>query len=168
MASKWRLLNSHHFMKSPLLYRIRHHSDGGGMVLQTTLSRVSVEEAAPLISGYSVQGFNLRGVQVMGSVALLPRGFFHWKINSADAITPESMSIFTLIEPKLELVILGTGSRMVNIDTAVKRYLQGRGISVEIQDTANACATFNFLLDDGRLAGAALIPPETVSFIQRR
>ena len=106
MASKWRLLTAHYLTKSPLLYRIRHHSDSGGLVMQTTLSRVNVEDAAPLISGYSMLGFSLRGAHVIGSVALLPRGFFHWKINSPDDITPESMSIFTLIEPKLGLILL--------------------------------------------------------------
>ena len=106
MASRWRLLTPHHLMKSSLLCRIRHHSDGGGLVLQTTLSRINVEEAAPLISAYNMQGFTLRGVRVMGSVALLPRGFFHWNVNSPDNITPDSMSIFTLIEPKLGTIYL--------------------------------------------------------------
>lgn len=145
------------------------------MVLQTRLSRANVEGGAPLVTAYSAQGFNLKGVQVVGSVALLPKGFFHWRINSASDITPESMSLFTLIEPKLgrsiiiiimhingiynnefydclmshihimfnkclylpELVVLGTGSKLVNIDTAVKRYLQRNGISIEIQDTVS-------------------------------
>ena len=36
-----------------------------------------------------------------------------------------------------ELLVLGTGSKVVNIDTAVKRYLQRNGISIEIQDTVS-------------------------------
>ena len=29
---------------------------------------------------------------------------------------------------------------------------------------ANACATYNFLLDEGRITGAALIPPSRLQF----
>ena len=75
-------------------------------MLQTRLSRANVEGGAPLVTAYSAQGFNLKGVQVVGSVALLPKGFFHWRINSASDITPESMSLFTLIEPKLGIIIM--------------------------------------------------------------
>lgn len=151
----------------------RTHSDGA---MPTTLSRVDVGDKAPLISAYSTQGFSLQGVKVMGSVALLPKGFFHWNVNSAEGITPESLILFTLAEPKLgvyiinisiymynvhyciykyclhfntlqnvyhmtliclilELVVIGTGSKLVPMDTTIKRYLQEKGISVEVQDT---------------------------------
>lgn len=42
----------------------------------------------------------------------------------------------------------------------VKDYLKSKGIALEVQDTHNACAAFHYLMDEGRLAGAALIPPE--------
>ena len=77
---------------------VRHHSDG---LVPTTLSRVDVPEQAPLISAYSTQGFTLRGVRVMGSVALLPRGFFHWKVKRVEDITPESLVLFELTQPRL-------------------------------------------------------------------
>ena len=37
----------------------------------------------------------------MGSVALLPRGFFHWKVKRVEDITPESLVLFELIQPQL-------------------------------------------------------------------
>lgn len=79
-----------------------------------------------------------------------------------------------------ELVVLGTGSSVERINPEITKFLKRKGISIEIQDTVgplhiignillysyliqpNACATFNFMLDEGRPAGAALIPPRHI------
>ena len=89
-----------------------------------------------------------------------------------------------------DVLVLGMGTKVKKVDPAILSYLHRKGISVEIQDTVrrdwslvrctaryvtlivyvflslpsqpNACATFNFLLDEGRPAGAALIPPDYV------
>lgn len=45
-----------------------------------TFSKLEVSERAPEISGYLTNGFIIRGNAVFGSVALLPRGFFNWKV----------------------------------------------------------------------------------------
>ena len=49
--------------------------------MPTTLSRLDVSELAPVVSSYSVQGFTIRGNKLIGSLALLPRGIFHWKVD---------------------------------------------------------------------------------------
>lgn len=127
-----------------------------------TFSKLEVSERAPEISGYLTNGFIIRGNAVFGSVALLPRGFFNWKVQMVGDIVPESFALFHLIEPKLELVVLGTGSSVERINPEITKFLKRKGISIEIQDTPNACATFNFMLDEGRPAGAALIPPRHI------
>lgn len=74
-------------------------------------------------------------------------------------------------------MILGTGAKIIPVHGDVKDYLRSKGIALEVQDTVsafiklftnrrimqqqhNACAAFHYLMDEGRLAGAALIPPE--------
>lgn len=70
--------------------------------MPTTLSKIEPGEQAPIVSAFSSHGFTLRGLRkVMGSVALLPKGFFHWRIDNVKEITPESMTLFTLVHPKL-------------------------------------------------------------------
>lgn len=87
----------------------------------------------------------------------------------------------------LEIVVVGTGDRTERLQPQVLRAMRQRGIAVEVQDTVclvlgnaeaspglalalaqlmlafslqpNACATFNFLCHEGRVTGAALIPP---------
>lgn len=87
--------------------------------------------------------------------------------------------------PFLEIVVVGTGDRTERLQPHVLRAMRQRGIAVEVQDTVrpglgivegspgralarltlafslqpNACATFNFLCHEGRVTGAALIPP---------
>ncbi|CAI8044201.1 NADH dehydrogenase [ubiquinone] 1 alpha subcomplex assembly factor 3 [Geodia barretti] len=134
----------------------------GDIFLPAALSKVDPVQNAPLVQAYFTNGFMISGARVMGSVALLPRGMLHWRVASKDDLTPESFSLFHLVEPKIDVVVLGTGSKVERVDPAIRSYLQRKGISLEIQDTPNACATFNFLLDEGRLAGAALIPPDYV------
>ena len=57
----------------------------------------------------------------MGPVVLLPRGFFSWKPHSAKHITVESVQLFPLlVDPRIELLILGTGERIEFVSPHVK------------------------------------------------
>lgn len=90
----------------------------------------------------------------------------------------------------LEIVVVGTGDKSSRLDPKIQSYLRKHYISLEVQDTvsgfhlmycplktfsscsqcllcpfvlqANAAATFNFLLEERRLVGAALIPPKSI------
>jgi NADH dehydrogenase [ubiquinone] 1 alpha subcomplex assembly factor 3 len=60
----------------------------------------------------------------------------------------------------LDLLIIGTGPTVMLIAPALRKYLNGLGIRLEIQDTRNAAAQFNLLATErgvGQVA-AALIP----------
>lgn len=89
---------------------------------------------------------------------------------------------------RAEILVLGTGARLERINPSVLALLKKKGIAVEVQDTVkffrvvennflqdrksfatelnfpqfvqpNACATFNFLTAERRVAAAGLIPP---------
>lgn len=45
-----------------------------------TFGRLEVAEEAPVVGTYLTNGFIIRGNMVHGSVALLPRGVFNWKV----------------------------------------------------------------------------------------
>uniref|UniRef100_A0A4X1SXX8 NADH dehydrogenase [ubiquinone] 1 alpha subcomplex assembly factor 3 n=1 Tax=Sus scrofa TaxID=9823 RepID=A0A4X1SXX8_PIG len=80
-------------------------------------------------------------------------------VGSHQDITEGSFSLFWMLEPRIEIVVVGTGDRTERLQPQVLRAMRQRGIAVEVQDTPNACATFNFLCHEGRVTGAALIPP---------
>ncbi|XP_045931797.1 NADH dehydrogenase [ubiquinone] 1 alpha subcomplex assembly factor 3 isoform X2 [Micropterus dolomieu] len=114
------------------------------MYQRTTVSVMQKEPGSGImIHTYSSQGFNIDGN----------------KVGSYKDITEESVSLFHMLEPRIEILVLGTGARLERINPSVLALLRSKGIAVEVQDTPNACATFNFLTSEKRAAAAALIPP---------
>jgi NADH dehydrogenase [ubiquinone] 1 alpha subcomplex assembly factor 3 len=111
------------------------------------------------INRYSTKGFTINGIRVFGSVALLPKAILQWKISSKEELTPEAFSLFHLHEPRIEILVLGLGDQSSRLDVNIHNFLRSKGIAVEIQSTQHACATFNFLMEEGRAAAAGLIPP---------
>nr|XP_013804067.1 PREDICTED: NADH dehydrogenase [ubiquinone] 1 alpha subcomplex assembly factor 3 [Apteryx mantelli mantelli] len=112
------------------------------------------------IEGYTGRGFAISGSLVVGPCAILPRAILQWNVGSYRDISQESLSLFRLLEPQIEILVLGTGDRVERLHPAVLKRMRECGIAVEVQDTPNACATFNFLTSEKRLAAAGLIPPQ--------
>ncbi|NWU97460.1 NDUF3 factor, partial [Upupa epops] len=88
-----------------------------------------------------------------------PRAILQWNVGSYRDISQESLSLFRLLEPHIEILVLGTGDRVERLHPVVLKQMQECGIAVEVQDTPNACATFNFLTNERRIVAAGLIPP---------
>lgn len=75
-------------------------------------------------------------------------------------VPQETWGALELVYPKPDLLIIGTGPNVSPIAPAVRSYLNGLGMRLEIQDTRNAAAQFNLLATErgvGQVA-AALIP----------
>ncbi|XP_035376536.1 NADH dehydrogenase [ubiquinone] 1 alpha subcomplex assembly factor 3 isoform X2 [Electrophorus electricus] len=113
----------------------------------------------PIIYSYSSQGFNIDGNRVIGPCVVLPPAILQWNVNSYKDITLESLALFYLLEPRIEMLVLGTGAHTERLDPSILSFLRRKGIAVEVQDTPNACATFNFLSSERRVTAAGLIPP---------
>lgn len=141
-----------------------------GYVIEPTTMKIqnfdvesqNIQNIPPLISKYSTKGFKIQGNKLYGSVAILPKTFFSWKVRAASEITIESLQLFTVVEPKIELLVVGTGVKIERLSQDVRDYLRKHNISLEVLDTPNACSTFNFLLEEGRMTAAALIPPTDI------
>ncbi|NWI50779.1 NDUF3 factor, partial [Calyptomena viridis] len=81
------------------------------------------------------------------------------QVGSHQDISHESLSLFRLLEPHIEILVLGTGDRVERLHPTILKQMRECGIAVEVQDTPNACATFNFLMSEKRMVAAGLIPP---------
>lgn len=55
-----------------------------------------------------------------GPIACFPNVAFSWRVLRADLITPESLELFFALRPKLDVVVLGVGSKR-NLDAVRKR-----------------------------------------------
>merc|ERR1712150_68538 len=123
----------------------------------------SVKGIPPVVTGYTTKGFRVQGNRVFGSIALLQQGFYSWRPTRANEITVESLQLFTVTDPRIEILVLGMGDRSEPLSTQVKDYLRGHSIGVEISDTPRAVSMFNLLLEEGRIVAGALIPPAYIS-----
>lgn len=106
-------------------------------------------------------GFELDGdVFVPSSIACLASSAFLWRARSVEDVTVESLSIFAVVHPRPEILILGLGApgprpRLA----AVEAFFKAEGIALEAMDTANAVHTYNILNDERRPVAAALLTP---------
>ena len=123
----------------------------------------SVKGIPPVVTGYTTNGFRVQGNRVFGSIALLQQGFYSWKPNTANEITVESLQLFPVTVPRIEILVFGMGERNETLSPRVRDYLRAHGIGVEISDTPRALSMFNLLLEEGRMVGGALIPPAYIS-----
>lgn len=153
---------------SPFLSRGHRLEPGDDELYQRTTVSVMKKEAdgGIMINSYSSAGFNIDGNRVFGPCALLPPAILQWNVGSYKDITEESVSLFHMLEPRIELLVLGTGARLERLDPSVLALLKRKGIAVEVQDTPNACATFNFLVSERRVVAAGLIPPSASTALE--
>ncbi|MEE8387614.1 MAG: Mth938-like domain-containing protein [Acidiferrobacterales bacterium] len=78
-----------------------------------------------------------------------------WPLDDITAL--EDSHIELILEQEPELILLGTGARLVFPSAEKLRPIIERGIGYEIMDTAAACRTYNVLVGEGRHVVAGLI-----------
>lgn len=108
-----------------------------------------------LIKGYGDRGFTISGGRWEGSVLVFPDRSLAWYPTSMAEITVDSLA--PVLDASPELLLLGCGSSMLPLPSALRVLLREAGIKVEIMDTGAACRTFNVLLAEDRRVAAALI-----------
>jgi len=119
---------------------------------------------------YTEMGFTLADeTMLIGPVALFPKSVLSWRVKTVDEITPESMLLFTLLEPKLDIVVVGVGDKKYirPVKERLQPLFRQHFIRLEVLDTPDACATFNFLNKEGQYVAAALFPALEV-IVERR
>ena len=149
------------FVQRPFPIRFVNDSSGYDGDGKTTVSVLNRDERELLlIDTYSSAGFRLNsGLFVVGPLAIFPRTIFHWDVNSVADINSKSLSLFWMLEPKIDILLIGTGDEGLTIDQDVRIFLKQKNISCEIMSSSRAAAEFNWLNVDNRNVAAALIPP---------
>lgn len=85
-----------------------------------------------------------------------------WNVGNINHINEKSLSLFSVLEPKLDILVIGVGDKQDNHNYISKLLKISKQLKIvfEILPTDHACTTFNFLNSEGRNAAAALIPPK--------
>jgi uncharacterized protein len=114
-------------------------------------------EGRNLITGYGQTYVAVNGERLATSVLVLADRVMRWDVPTHEALTP---SVFAdLAALPVEILLLGTGSRLHFPHPSLTQPLRAAGIGVEVMDTGAACRTYNILLSEDRRVGAALILP---------
>jgi len=112
-------------------------------------------------SGYVVTAYDNSGIKVNGkqfekSFIISPDEFHeNWTIDSISELS--STHIQQLLDMKPELIIVGTGNKLVFPPVEVYAALVKQNMGVEFMDTNAACRTYNILTGEGRKVVAGII-----------
>lgn len=83
-----------------------------------------------------------------GPIAVFPNIALSWRVPKAEDITPESLKLFFMLQPKLDVLVLGVGSRK-NLDKVRKQVVkavEAHRIGLEIAPTVSFYTNFNQLI----------------------
>lgn len=111
-----------------------------------------------VIDGYGDGQFCVSGQWRTGAVIVLPDRTLSWDATGFDTLTVDSFAPVIEAEPKVEVLLLGTGPKIQLLPKALRLSLREAGVVVEVMDTGAACRTYNVLLAEARRVGAALLP----------
>lgn len=103
-------------------------------------------------------GFKVNGVMYEGSLLCVGNLLMSWSPKKFSEITPESLSIFQILRPIPEILIIGCGRHIQPVNYEVRNFVRSTGMKLEAVDSRNAASTYNILNEEGRIVAAALLP----------
>uniref|UniRef100_A0A0N5A1S7 NADH dehydrogenase [ubiquinone] 1 alpha subcomplex assembly factor 3 n=1 Tax=Parastrongyloides trichosuri TaxID=131310 RepID=A0A0N5A1S7_PARTI len=138
-------------------------SDVGFQTRVSFLSKDMHEANKQCVHTISRFGFRMiDGSFLYGPIAVFPKTVLSWRVLTPKDITPESLSLFFMLQPKIDILVVGCGDRK-DIDSVRRRIapaMKEHKIGLELMPTEDAIATFNFLNSEDRYVAAALYPPD--------
>lgn len=121
----------------------------------TTLNLDS-NQAKYQIRSYQPGRIQINDVILTNSVILTPDTLIeHWKPQVISELSAEDLT--SIPELQIDILLIGTGSKLVFLPAAIYGALINKGIGVEVMDTGAACRTFTVLSAENRRVAAALI-----------
>lgn len=111
-----------------------------------------------LIQRYGDGRFRITNEHYDGNVIVFPHKVVPWPVDSAGAMTLESLRSVVDEAGRVDILLIGCGRSMVALPPAVRRGLKEQaGVTMDPMDTGAACRTYNVLLSEERKVAAALI-----------
>ena len=117
-----------------------------------------VPEGRQIIESYGDDGFKISGERYPGPVIVWPEGVEPWAVSDIASAAIETLDAVFSAEPRIEILLIGSGATFEMAPPALRSALGARGVSTESMDTGAACRTYNVLMAEDRRVAAALIP----------
>jgi len=124
-------------------------------------SGIYVESILPDETGFRLSS----GLSVKDDLIMVNGETFTWdskaKFSNAETLDfdKDAWTIFSILKPRPDLVIIGTGARTALLTKSCRDYLISLGLLVHSLNTKEAIATFTMLTAEGRTVAAALLRP---------
>lgn len=108
-----------------------------------------------IVDAYSPGTIVVRKVSYHSSLILCATEIIdNWPPQTCSELTTQHLHHVISLDP--EIVLLGTGSKILFPDDEILRPITENHIGYEVMDTGAACRSYNFLVAEGRRAVAAL------------
>lgn len=124
------------------------------------LEAIPARQGALAIQGYTAGGFRAGGALHEGGLILTPERMATWPIRDLNAASVEDFALVTTQEPRIEVLLLGTGPTMTRPPAVLIEALKATGLAVDFMDSRAAARTYNVLVAENRRVAAALLPLE--------
>ena len=109
-----------------------------------------------IITAYGDNSVSVNGKAFEQSLILANTEFSeNWGITAIEQLTSDHIEQVLSFEP--ELILIGTGNKLVFPPVEIYSAIIKRGIGVDFMDTHAACRTYNILMSEGRGVVAGLI-----------
>ncbi|MBS0286156.1 MAG: hypothetical protein JSR17_02605 [Proteobacteria bacterium] len=89
------------------------------------------------------------------SVIIKPHSITPWDVQSCALLKVQDFE--SLFNPKVQIILLGTGAKLIVPESSLLRELFKKGIGVEFMDTRRACHTFTILAAEQRNVAACIL-----------
>lgn len=108
---------------------------------------------------YQINGYTTNSVTVNNQIytlpiLVMPQYFSLWDLNHIETLSQQHLLALLTIKP--EVILLGTGNKLIFPNPAITQVLFAQRIGLEIMTTAAACRTYTALSAEGRNVLAAL------------
>ncbi|MDH5325736.1 MAG: Mth938-like domain-containing protein [Gammaproteobacteria bacterium] len=121
-----------------------------------TIRSVNAHEITVMSPAGNGVGFEERTLS--NSFVIMPnRLISDWPARHVEELSEPLLTQLKELDP--ELLLLGTGSRLVFPQAHVMAEFSDLGIGLEVMDSAAACRTYNILMHEGRHVAAAILLP---------
>jgi uncharacterized protein len=110
-----------------------------------------------VVNGYGDGGFRVAGRRWEGGILIFADRTLPWPVADVTTLTAAGLAEVIVATPKVDLLLLGCGPRMVPVPAEVRDALRAERIVIEALDTGAACRTFNLLMAENRRVAAALV-----------
>lgn len=111
------------------------------------------------IDAYGNGGFRFADMSHKGAILCLPSGIYGWQPSDKIPTIADLTPILKEAD-KIEILLIGTGEKLLRLPKEVRSKLQMRHISSDTMSTGAAVRTYNVLLSEDRAVAAMLYAVE--------